>query len=40
MKKNKCNICGYEWDSRVDNPVQCPKCKRYDWKGDENEIHT
>ena len=29
--KNKCDRCGYEWDSRKDSPKSCPKCKRYDW---------
>lgn len=29
---NKCSKCGYEWDSIIDNPKSCPKCKRYDWK--------
>jgi len=31
MKKQKCNICDYEWKSRADPPKQCPKCKRYDY---------
>lgn len=31
MKKNKCDLCKYEWESRVDKPAQCPRCKRYDW---------
>jgi predicted Zn-ribbon and HTH transcriptional regulator len=32
----KCKVCDYEWESRVDKPAQCPRCKRYDWdkKGD------
>ena len=25
-----CNRCGYNWIPRV-NPVQCPKCKSYNW---------
>jgi len=29
--KFKCNICNYEWESRVEKPAQCPRCKRYDW---------
>ena len=29
--KNKCKRCGYEWDSRIENPKSCPRCKRYDW---------
>ena len=26
-----CQQCGYTWVSRVEDPVQCPRCKRYDW---------
>jgi predicted Zn-ribbon and HTH transcriptional regulator len=25
--KHKCPRCGYEWDSRVDDPKACPRCK-------------
>jgi predicted Zn-ribbon and HTH transcriptional regulator len=28
---NICKKCGYEWQSRVEIPKQCPKCKRYGW---------
>ena len=31
----KCKRCGYEWDSRKENPKQCPRCKRYDWNDDK-----
>lgn len=31
MKTTKCLRCGKEWISRVENPVQCPRCKRVDW---------
>lgn len=28
----KCNQCGNEdWQSRVEKPKACPRCKRYDW---------
>jgi len=33
----KCKFCGYEWTSNVDNPKQCPECKRYKWKEVKNE---
>ena len=38
--KNKCKLCGYEWNSRVEKPKCCPKCKRYDYqtKEDEKEV--
>lgn len=32
--------CGYEWKPRVDNPVECPLCKRYlasKWNKSEEE---
>lgn len=29
----KCRACGYEWEPRVSEPKQCPRCKRYDWQG-------
>lgn len=24
-----CLRCGYQWDSRVETPKQCPYCKSY-----------
>lgn len=24
----KCNKCGYEWASRIEEPKACPRCKR------------
>lgn len=32
MEKNKCKQCDYKWESRVEEPAQCPRCKRYDWR--------
>ena len=29
--KQRCLKCGYEWNSIIDNPKQCPFCKRMDW---------
>lgn len=26
--KSKCPYCNYEWESRIDNPKECPRCKR------------
>ena len=26
-----CKQCGYTWVPRTDDPVACPRCKRYDW---------
>jgi len=23
-----CTICNYEWESRVESPKACPRCKR------------
>ena len=28
----KCNKCGYEWESRVENPKECPECKTRLWR--------
>jgi len=28
-KKVRCPFCGYEWYARVENPKECPLCKRY-----------
>ncbi len=28
MNKKKCSRCGYSWESRVPNPVECPNCKK------------
>lgn len=33
--KNKCKLCGHEWESRLECPLACPRCKRYDWKQDK-----
>jgi len=32
-QKNKkiCTKCNYIWESIVEIPKQCPRCKRYDW---------
>ncbi len=32
MENKKCKLCGKEWMPRVEDPVQCPRCKREDWK--------
>jgi predicted Zn-ribbon and HTH transcriptional regulator len=34
-KKYKCKHCSYQWLSRVEVPVQCPRCKRYDYNKEE-----
>lgn len=31
----KCKQCGAGWTPRRKNPVQCPRCKRVDWKGSQ-----
>lgn len=33
MTKEKCDKCGYVWESRKENPKECPECKSRDWKG-------
>ena len=27
-----CNQCDFDWESRVEEPRACPRCKRYDWR--------
>ena len=36
--KCKCYLCKHEWDSRTDDPVACPNCKRYNWKAPTDPI--
>lgn len=36
---NKCIKCEHEWKSRKDNPLCCPRCKRYDWKNPSNQTN-
>ena len=31
-RKETCDLCGHEWITRVSVPVQCPNCKRCDYK--------
>ena len=38
METNKCSKCKHEWLSRVEDPKQCPRCKRYDWKEKKKEV--
>lgn len=26
-----CKRCEYQWDSKLEQPLQCPKCKSYAW---------
>jgi len=40
MEKTKCNLCGFEWIPRTENPISCPKCKRYDWKKKEEVVEA
>jgi len=33
LKLKDCEFCNYSWNSRVDNPKSCPRCKRrFDYK--------
>jgi len=34
----KCNHCNYEWESRIENPKSCPRCKyRFDYPQQKEE---
>lgn len=35
MTKQKCLKCKHEWTARVEEPLQCPRCKRYDWNKED-----
>lgn len=28
-----CVKCGYNWESRIPCPKECPQCKNRNWKG-------
>ena len=32
MAKQKCKKCGLEWESVVESPKVCPRCKNYKWR--------
>ncbi len=32
--KKHCKRCEYNWPSKKDNPVQCPRCKSPYWNRD------
>ena len=37
----KCIFCGYEWETRKQEPKSCPRCKkRFDYikKGDKDDM--
>jgi hypothetical protein len=42
----KCDVCDYEWKSKKEKPISCPRCKRrFDYpidldkkKGDTSEL--
>ena len=38
MFKHKCLRCSWEWDSQLELPVACPRCKRYDWNEKKKEV--
>ena len=30
-KQQECDLCGHKWEARTEKPLQCPKCKRYNY---------
>ena len=38
MKKCECQKCGYEWESRKENPKSCPECKTRNWDKDKKKV--
>jgi len=40
MVTKSCEFCTYSWESRVDDPKSCPRCKRrFDYK-DIREVYA
>jgi len=33
-----CLRCNHKWVARIDNPLCCPNCKRYDWNIIKKEV--
>ena len=33
-----CSKCQHKWKGRLKNPKQCPRCKRYDWKQEDEKL--
>lgn len=31
MKKHQCKRCEYAWESNLEEPKTCPRCKSYYW---------
>lgn len=36
--KKQCKKCYYEWESRINNPKVCPRCKSYNWNKTKEKI--
>lgn len=36
--KQKCDLCGYEWDARLEHPKTCSRCKRFDYNKKKEDI--
>ena len=32
-EKAQCTRCNWRWVPRTTNPIACPHCKSYEWKG-------
>ena len=36
--KFRCQRCGHIWEPRTGKePVKCPRCQKFDWRGDTEE---
>lgn len=35
-EKLQCTRCGWKWTPRKVDPIACPHCKSYEWRGKKN----
>lgn len=38
--EHKCKLCGWMWESKLEAPAACPRCKRYDWQEKEDDSNA
>jgi len=38
--KQKCLRCDYEWESDLEKPKTCPRCKSYYWSEERKNANT
>ncbi len=33
-----CATCGHKWIPRVENPLKCPRCQSFNYRGKDKEV--